>query len=54
MQQGTNNRRRIPGRRSAWATARVTLLTYWDHPPAVLFWLAFTAGTIVILKGLGL
>ncbi len=41
-------------RRGAWATAKVRLLDYWDHPPAVLFWLAFTAATIAVLKGVGL
>ena len=41
-------------RQSAWASAKVRLLSYWDHPPAVLFWLAFTAVTIAVLKGAGL
>ena len=40
--------------RSAWAAAKVALLSYWDHPPAALFWLLVTAGTIGVLKAIGL
>jgi hypothetical protein len=43
-----------PARRSAWASAKVALLEYWDHPPAALFWLVLTAATIGILKAIGL
>ncbi len=41
-------------RRSAWAKAKIHLLEYWDYPPAVLFWLLLTAGTIAVLKMAGL
>ena len=40
--------------RSAWAKAKLRLLEYWDYPPAALFWLVLTAGTITILKMAGL
>jgi hypothetical protein len=40
--------------RSAWASAKIALLNYWDHPPAALFWLLGTAGTIGVLKAIGL
>jgi hypothetical protein len=40
--------------RSAWASAKIALLSYWDHPPAALFWLFVTAGTIGLLKAVGL
>lgn len=41
-------------RHSAWAKAKLHLLEYWDYPPALLFWLALTAGTIAMLKMAGL
>lgn len=40
--------------RSAWAKAKIRLLEYWDYPPAALFWLILTAGTITVLKMAGL
>jgi hypothetical protein len=40
--------------RNAWAQAKMMLLSYWDYPPAILFWLVFTALTIAVLKGAGL
>lgn len=39
---------------SAWAKAKLRLLEYWDYPPAALFWLVLTAGTITVLKVAGL
>jgi hypothetical protein len=47
---------RVGARRpqTAWARAKMMLLSYWDHPPAILFWLVFTALTIAVLKGAGL
>jgi len=45
--------RRQP-QRSAWAKAKLRLLEYWDYPPAALFWLILTAGTIAVLKFAGL
>lgn len=45
--------RRQP-QRSAWAKAKLRLLEYWDYPPAALFWLILTAGTIAMLKIAGL
>ena len=45
--------RRQP-RRSAWAKAKIRLLEYWDYPPAALFWMVLTAGTIAMLKMAGL
>ncbi|MBK1696650.1 hypothetical protein [Rhodovibrio salinarum] len=41
-------------RHSAWAKAKLRLLEYWDYPPAALFWLILTAGTIAALKIAGL
>jgi hypothetical protein len=43
-----------PARRSAWAKAKIRLLELWDYPPAALFWLVLTAGTITVLKLAGL
>jgi len=40
--------------RSAWARAKLRLLEYWDYPPAALFWLVLTAGTIAVVKMAGL
>lgn len=51
--EGGFSGRRQP-RRSAWAKAKLRLLEYWDYPPAALFWLALTAGTIAVLKMAGL
>mgnify|MGYP006301800351 CR=1 FL=1 len=45
--------RRQP-QRIAWAKAKLRLLEYWDYPPAALFWLILTAGTIAMLKMAGL
>jgi hypothetical protein len=42
------------GEPSAWAKAKLRLLEYWDYPPASLFWLVLTAGTITVLKAAGL
>jgi hypothetical protein len=49
---GLSTRRR--SQRSAWAKAKLRLLEYWDYPPAALFWLILTAGTIAMLKIAGL
>ncbi|MBK1670332.1 hypothetical protein CKO28_20115 [Rhodovibrio sodomensis] len=51
-EDGLRTRRQPP--RSAWAKAKIRLLEYWDYPPAALFWLILTAGTITVLKVAGL
>lgn len=50
----TGYRGRRQPQRSAWAKAKIRLLEYWDYPPAALFWLVLTAGTITVLKMAGL